>query len=151
MKDSCNFVIMSYCGGDGDLTPVGATSWAKVNAGGNSMINQCILRSSPPSGGVVVVPSSENPLPMELPRTGWLIDPPLVNPPIKAVLTLWMWETGSLFDAILNEFTNNPAPMVPVSGNVLLCEWASGNATGVEPDMLRSMSLIPSTGSSSQR
>jgi len=63
--DSCNFVILSYAQGvEHEVSALGSSSWAKVDAGGNSMISRCGLdgRGTPkgvPEGGVVVIPSSK--------------------------------------------------------------------------------------------
>ncbi len=47
-----------------------------------------------------------------------------------------MWESGSLFDTILNSFSNSPAAMIPAPGDVLASNWTSVNARGVPPIML---------------
>ncbi len=59
-QDSCNFALMSYAGGEGDYSGLGGTSWGKVNAGGTSMMTQCLRRPKDPSGGVVVIPSGKS-------------------------------------------------------------------------------------------
>jgi len=49
--------------------------------------------------------------------------------PTAAVLSLFMWESGSGFDGVLNSFTNNPAGMIPAPGNGLALNMTSENAT----------------------
>ena len=47
-----------------------------------------------------------------------------------------MWESGSLFDIIMNSFSNNPAGMIPAPGGVFASNWTSAKTTGVPPNML---------------
>ena len=47
-----------------------------------------------------------------------------------------MWESGSLFDTILNSFSNNPAAMIPAPGDALASNETAVNTTGVPPTML---------------
>ncbi|KAL9130759.1 MAG: hypothetical protein Q9175_006945, partial [Cornicularia normoerica] len=56
--------------------------------------------------------------------------------PKQSVLSLFMWESGSLFDTILNSFSNKPAGMIPAPGNGLTSNWTSVNTTGVPPTMV---------------
>lgn len=114
--NSCNFAIMSYASGYGSVNALGGTSWAKINAGGNFMMTKCLLNGPLASGGVVVIPS------MEQPR--------------QSVLSLFMWESGSLFDTVLNSFSNSPAGMIPAPGDGLASNLTIVNTTGVPPKML---------------
>ncbi len=55
--ETCNFMLGSHTTGYA-LHPIGASTWARVNADGNFMITKCILnRKGAASGGVVVVKS----------------------------------------------------------------------------------------------
>ena len=47
-----------------------------------------------------------------------------------------MWESGSLFDMILNAFSNKPAGIIPTPGNELALNWTSINTTVVPRAML---------------
>ncbi|CAF9934867.1 hypothetical protein IMSHALPRED_009868 [Imshaugia aleurites] len=114
--DSCNFALMSYAYGPGSVTALGGTSWAKVNARGNFMMTKCLLNGPLGSGGVVAVPST--------------------GQPSQSVLSLFMWQSGSLFDTILNSFSNSPAAMIPAPGDGFASNWTSVNTTGVPPNML---------------
>jgi len=60
-QESCNFALISYAGGIDDYSPFGATSWAKINGGGNTTITRCLLDEGIASGGVAVIPSGELP------------------------------------------------------------------------------------------
>lgn len=57
--------------------------------------------------------------------------------PTASVLSLFMWESGSIFDGILNSFTNSPAGMIPAPGNGLAANLTSVNATIAGRDMRR--------------
>ncbi|KAL9073967.1 MAG: hypothetical protein Q9161_002589 [Pseudevernia consocians] len=114
--NSCNFALLSYSSGYGSVNALGGTSWAKVNAEGNFMMTKCLLNGPLGSGGVVVIPSTEQ-------RK-------------QPVLSLFMWQSGSLFDLILNSFSNSPAGMIPAPGDVLASNLTSIDTTGVPPVML---------------
>ncbi|CAD6575858.1 MAG: hypothetical protein ASARMPREDX12_007601 [Alectoria sarmentosa] len=60
-NNSCNFALVSYASGYGSVNALGGTSWAKVNAGGNFMMTKCLLNGPLASGGVVVIPSTQQP------------------------------------------------------------------------------------------
>lgn len=80
------------------------------------MMTKCLLGVPLESGGVVVIPSTQQPK--------------------QSVLSLFMWESGSLFDLILNSFSNRPAGMTPAPGNALASNLTTMNTTGVSPAML---------------
>ena len=55
--------------------------------------------------------------------------------PTKAAISLFMWGTGSVFDIVLNSFTNDPAPMIPAPGNGVGVKLTSvGLSGGVKPE-----------------
>ena len=47
-----------------------------------------------------------------------------------------MWQSGSLFDMVVNSFSNQPAGMTPAPGNALASNLTTMNTTGVPPNML---------------
>ncbi len=49
--------------------------------------------------------------------------------PTASALSLFMWESGSVFDTILNSFTNSPAGIIPAPGNGLAMNLTSENTT----------------------
>ena len=120
---------MSYAGGVDDYSFVGATSWAQINHEGNAMIAQCMLHPGLHSGGAVVVHSSEHSSKNIFP-CWFLIDLSALDR-AKAAVNLFMWESGSTFDFIMNSFTNGPAPMIPAPGNGFISNWTSANISEV--------------------
>lgn len=62
--------------------------------------------------------------------------PSTAGQPRQSVLSLFMWESGSLFDTVLNSFSNNPAGMIPAPGDGVASNWTSVNTTGVPPVMV---------------
>ena len=53
---------------------------------------------------------------MTYPRSK-IADHQVVSDPSKAAVSLFMWASGSMFDLIMNAFTNDPAHMIPAPGN----------------------------------
>ena len=146
MADSCNFGLFSYASGSGAVNALGGTSWSKINDGGNFMMTKCLLNSRVPEGGVVVIPSSKIP-PLSSPPFFILKSERLrqkiyiAMQPTQGVLSLFMWETGSIFDQVLNEFNNNPAGIIPTPGNYLtLNSTIASSTTEAVPSLMRLLS-----------
>ena len=62
-----------------------------------------------------------------------------------------MWESGSLFDMILNSFSNSPAGMIPAPGNEVAVNWTLVNTTAVPRTMLNAfhVGLVENRGEKS--
>ncbi|KAL2037253.1 hypothetical protein N7G274_009942 [Stereocaulon virgatum] len=99
-QNTCNFALMSYImQPDHPVCTMGASDWASINAAGSMLLTKCLLTGPIRQGGVVVIRSS--------------------LPPYEGALSLWTWASGSLFDSIINSFTNDPAGLIPTPGAML--------------------------------
>ena len=109
---TCNMALMSYAETPDKHVALGVSSWASVMWRGADLINRCMYMH-PDLGGSVIIPSCT------LPRA--ISDPHSVDTDkfvssvygMNPVLRLFMWESGSYFDALCNEIQNDRTSITP--------------------------------------
>ncbi|KAL9103517.1 MAG: hypothetical protein Q9163_001435 [Psora crenata] len=95
-RGSCNFMLSSHASATLGIVPLGTSSWATIHRMGDLLITECMRHATAPAGGVIFIP-------------------PVAQHTLVRVLTLWMWQTGSMWDGMVNCYMNAPGGLVPPS------------------------------------